>query len=179
MATSGEKAQTVTRAEVGNRKVIAEIAGNNRYIIVTEDIVFVGSVGIASGSFGGSKVKRYPIDSITSVDVRESSLIVEFEIIFSGGSETGSTNASFMSRANNENITGFKKELYRDVQNLATVILDLKQLRKSQSFASPSQASTPSASIPEQIKQLAELRDAGILTNDEFEEKKKSLLSKM
>lgn len=34
-------------------------------------------------------------------------------------------------------------------------------------------------SIPEQLKKLAELRDVGILTNDEFQLKKKQLLDKM
>jgi hypothetical protein len=35
------------------------------------------------------------------------------------------------------------------------------------------------ASIPEQIEQLAKLKDKGILSEEEFEEKKKELLSKM
>jgi hypothetical protein len=40
--------------------------------------------------------------------------------------------------------------------------------------------SFPSSSpIPEQIKQLASLRDAGILTNEEFEKKKAELLARM
>lgn len=33
--------------------------------------------------------------------------------------------------------------------------------------------------IPEQIKKLAELKDAGILTEDEFNSKKSELLEKM
>jgi Short C-terminal domain len=39
--------------------------------------------------------------------------------------------------------------------------------------------SAPSASIPEQIRQLAELRDGGILTPAEFEAKKVDLLARM
>jgi hypothetical protein len=34
-------------------------------------------------------------------------------------------------------------------------------------------------SIPEQIKKIAELRDMGILSPEEFEAKKKELLSRM
>ena len=37
----------------------------------------------------------------------------------------------------------------------------------------------PSDDIPAQIKKLAELRDAGILTDDEFTAKKAELLAKM
>ncbi len=40
-------------------------------------------------------------------------------------------------------------------------------------------APPPIANIPEQIKKLAELRDMGVLTGDEFEAKKKELLSRM
>ncbi len=40
-------------------------------------------------------------------------------------------------------------------------------------------ASQPSEGIPEQIRQLAALRDAGVLSNEEFEAKKAELLSRM
>ncbi len=33
--------------------------------------------------------------------------------------------------------------------------------------------------VPDQIRKLAELRDAGAITNEEFEEKKKDLLERM
>jgi hypothetical protein len=36
-----------------------------------------------------------------------------------------------------------------------------------------------SEDIPDQIRKLAELRDAGAITNEEFEEKKKALLERM
>jgi hypothetical protein len=36
-----------------------------------------------------------------------------------------------------------------------------------------------SADIPDQLKKLAELRDAGVLTNEEFDAKKAELLSRM
>ena len=53
--------------------------------------------------------------------------------------------------------------------------------RKQQAAApAPAQAapapSAPSDTIVEQIKQLAELRDQGILTEEEFSSKKKKLL---
>jgi len=45
--------------------------------------------------------------------------------------------------------------------------------------APPSVEAAPSADIPNQLRQLAELRDKGIITEDEFEAKKKDLLSRM
>ncbi len=37
----------------------------------------------------------------------------------------------------------------------------------------------PSSDVPDQIKKLAELKEQGILTEDEFQTKKQQLLSKM
>ena len=48
--------------------------------------------------------------------------------------------------------------------------------KKETSNDTPSQ---PSADIPAQIKQLAELKDQGILTGEEFESKKTELLKKI
>lgn len=179
MAKKDHIAKAITHAEVGDRRIVAEMAGNNRYIVVTEDIVFVGSKGIASGAFFGTKVKRYPIDSITSVDVRKTLLLVEFEIALSGGSEIGSTVSGFSSRATSENITFFQKELYADVQQLAGIIFDLQQRRKNKQATPQIQNINHQVSIPEQIKQLAELRDSGILTEQEFQEKKAVLMSRL
>jgi len=38
---------------------------------------------------------------------------------------------------------------------------------------------TKAPSIPDEIRRLAELRDAGIVTNDEFEAEKRDLLDRM
>lgn len=43
----------------------------------------------------------------------------------------------------------------------------------------PSAEAEPSGDIPEQIRQLAELRDKGIITEQEFQTKKNDLLSRM
>ena len=40
-------------------------------------------------------------------------------------------------------------------------------------------ASAPAANIPEQIKQLAELRESGVISPQEFEAKKAQLLERM
>jgi hypothetical protein len=58
-------------------------------------------------------------------------------------------------------------------------------MRNVQNRAAPAPATAPAptpaaaVSIPDQLKKIAELRDMGILSNDEFEAKKKELLSRM
>jgi hypothetical protein len=63
------------------------------------------------------------------------------------------------------------KEAFRHVVD---VINQRRALVQSPRFSIPSLST-----IPEQIKQLASLRDAGILTNEEFEKKKAELLLRM
>ena len=56
------------------------------------------------------------------------------------------------------------------------------EMRNVQNRAAPAPPPAPAASAPpvtEQIKKLAELRDMGILSTDEFETKKKELLSRI
>jgi uncharacterized membrane protein YdbT with pleckstrin-like domain len=66
---------------------------------------------------------------------------------------------------------GVQQEIYRQ-----TEAYDKKKASWSQAPAQPAQ---PSASIPEQIDQLAALRDRGVISPEEFEQKKSDLLGRM
>ncbi|HLG00846.1 MAG TPA: PH domain-containing protein [Acidimicrobiia bacterium] len=50
---------------------------------------------------------------------------------------------------------------------------------KARTIAAHQAPAAPTATIPEQIAQLADLRDRGVLSDVEFEEKKRALLEKM
>lgn len=147
--------------------------GNNRYVAYTDDEVVVATVGISSGSFFGKKVKRYPIDQISAIDVRRSLLIVEFEIVMAGAREVQSF-ASFMSRASNENLTAFPRTQFEAVQRFASDILQVKRRRSR-----PTPALAAGSHIADDIRRLAELRDAGLLTDTEFSVKKAELLKRL
>jgi uncharacterized membrane protein YdbT with pleckstrin-like domain len=68
---------------------------------------------------------------------------------------------------------GVQQEIYRQMEGYA---------RKRASWAqggAPAAPAAPAASIPEQIDQLAELRDRGVISAAEFEAKKAQLLERM
>ncbi len=70
---------------------------------------------------------------------------------------------------------GVQQELYRQMEANAR-----KRASWSQPAAAPApSAAAPAANIPDQIHQLAELRDRGVITPAEFEAKKAQLLERM
>jgi hypothetical protein len=71
---------------------------------------------------------------------------------------------------------GVQQELYRQMEANART-----QAQWSQPQPQPvaPQSAAQSASIPEQINQLAELRDKGVISAAEFEAKKAQLLERM
>jgi uncharacterized membrane protein YdbT with pleckstrin-like domain len=71
---------------------------------------------------------------------------------------------------------GVQQELYRQMEANAK-----KRARWSSPASAPSSAAapTPAATVPEQLQQLADLRDRGVITAAEFETKKAQLLERM
>ena len=69
---------------------------------------------------------------------------------------------------------GVQQEIYRQ--------MEVNQRKKAQ-WANPGAGAQPAsaapASVPEQLRQLAELRDRGVITPEEFESKKTQLLDRM
>jgi uncharacterized membrane protein YdbT with pleckstrin-like domain len=65
---------------------------------------------------------------------------------------------------------GVQQEIYRQMELNA---------KKQASWSAPRMQPSTGASIPEQIEQLAALRDKGHITADEFESKKAALLERM
>jgi uncharacterized membrane protein YdbT with pleckstrin-like domain len=71
---------------------------------------------------------------------------------------------------------GVQQELYRQMEANAK-----KRARWSSAASAPSSAAapTPAPTVPEQLQQLADLRDRGVITAAEFETKKAQLLERM
>lgn len=153
-----------------SQKAGAALGGE--YLLVTDRKVVVIKAGVgtwATGAFG-LKAKTYLYDHIASIDVSRGLLFGEIEIVSSGMVEKGS--GGFLSAASKDSVVQFEKKYFGEVEKLASTIRSMiKQRCKVKEL--------PTADIPEQIKKLAELKEAGILTKEEFAKKKKDLLEKM
>jgi membrane protein YdbS with pleckstrin-like domain len=71
---------------------------------------------------------------------------------------------------------GVQHEIYRQMEARN---MPMAMVQSAPVAVAPSQPAPPSASVPEQIEQLARLRDAGHITEAEYEAKKAELLGRM
>jgi membrane protein YdbS with pleckstrin-like domain len=71
---------------------------------------------------------------------------------------------------------GVQHEIYRQME---TRNMPVAMVQQAPSAPAPAPAPSPSAAVPDQIEQLARLRDQGHITDAEFEAKKAELLGRM
>ncbi|MBI4615557.1 MAG: SHOCT domain-containing protein [Planctomycetes bacterium] len=117
--------------------------------------------------------------NLTSVDCTKGMLFGHMEFTFPGASEI--RRGGFSDNAASENVFQFAGDLYDFMVQVTNEIRRrMKLARQPQTVvvqASPGPVAPPD--FPGQIRKLAELRDVGILTEEEFQTKKKELLAKM
>jgi uncharacterized membrane protein YdbT with pleckstrin-like domain len=144
------------------------------FVVTNQRVVYRTGVVARKGA-------EIPLDRITNINFTQRM----FERIIGAGNlevqsagEQGTTTFDFVRHPD-----GVQQEIYRQ--------MDLREHRQSstdatavgdavaQAIAGQAPAAAPGASVPEQIEQLARLRDAGHITPAEFEAKKAELLGRM
>ena len=154
----------------------AGAAFGGQYLIVTDRqaVAIKSGIGaVATGSLGGLKTKAYVYDSVTSVDVNRGLLFGEIEILVAGMTEKSS--GGCFSGAVRDSVIQFEKKYFDEVVELARTIRTFAAQARHQTAAVGNQA----VDIPDQIRKVAELREAGTLTEEEFQSKKRSLLERL
>lgn len=122
----------------------------------------------------GKGVKRVPITSISSVQIKSPGSIMAGFIQFSipGGNEARSAfGTQSFNAAQDENSMMFIKKTESEFLAMRNAIEAAQRER--------TEPAKPAVDVLSQLDQLAKLRDAGIVTNSEFELKKAELLSRM
>ena len=144
------------------------------FVVTNQRVVYRTGVVARKGA-------EIPLDRITNINFTQRM----FERIIGAGNlevqsagEQGTTTFDFVRHPD-----GVQQEIYRQ--------MDARETRQSSTDATavgdavakaigePSRAAVPASSVPEQIEQLARLRDAGHITPEEYEAKKAELLGRM
>jgi hypothetical protein len=148
----------------------------NSAIIGTEKRCFIYKRGLMGGVMFGSKLTSWDYLNLNGVQIETGPIngfvslqgpgITSKDMTYWSTGDASPSQSPFAIAIN--------KELYEQAREgvaiLRTLISNVQQARSSVSLPE---------SIPDKIRKLAELRDQGILTADEFETKKKELLAKM
>lgn len=185
---------------MANEKVIAKIAAKaeereakfrDKYSIPKEAFVAIGHVGYVSfdGNFitlqrtgigrgiTGKGVKRIPLQSITAVQVKPGGAVMSGFIQFTipGGNEVRSQFGSQTADAvNDENSMVFTRQ-----DEAPFLVLRDKIEAAMVSRNAPAAPVVVAPDVMGQLAQLGQLRDAGIVTPEEFEAKKAELLNRL
>lgn len=154
--------------------------GTNGYATFDGHFVSLVRVGISRLTIGKG-AKRIPVTSITGVQLKQAGAIVNGFIQFTvpGGNERRSAfGQQTVNAAQDENSVVFIKADEPAFLQLRDLIEAAQlELTRPDSNASATQQQSPD--IMGQLQQLGELKDAGILTEQEFASKKAELLSRL
>jgi uncharacterized membrane protein YdbT with pleckstrin-like domain len=144
------------------------------FVITNQRVVYRTGVVARKGA-------EIPLDRITNINFTQRM----FERIIGAGNlevqsagEQGTTTFDFVRHPD-----GVQQEIYRQMDGRetrqsstdATAVGDAV----AKAIGDPPRAAAPGPSVPEQIEQLAHLRDAGHITPEEYEAKKAELLGRM
>lgn len=148
-----------------------KVSGVNGQLEVTQTKVIIKRKGILAKMTQGLKGdKEIQIKQISSIQFKKASALTNgyIQFSFSGSKED---KGGLFDATQDENSVMFSKKQMPEFEKA-------KELIETQinSFHSIPSQQMPSSDVADQIKKLADLRDSGILTEEEFTAKKKQLL---
>ena len=155
-----------------------EVKGHTGTVVWDGDFITIKRTGFNARMSVGKGEKRIPVASITAVQWKPAGAMVNGYIQFSmgGGNESRAHFGSQTTNAvNDENSVVFTKKQMPEFAELRAALEEAIAHR-----GRPSEPSTPTApDLLAQLKQLGELRDAGVLSEEEFAAKKAEILQRL
>ncbi|MFC7595769.1 DUF4429 domain-containing protein [Terrabacter sp. GCM10028922] len=154
-----------------------EVKGHNGTVDFDGDFVTIRRTGFLARASIGKGEKRIPLGSITAVQWKPAGAMMNGFISFTlgGGNETRSRFGSqTVDATKDENSVIFVKKQMPDFEALRNEV--------EQAIAARHRPAAQTPATPDhlaQLKQLAELRDAGILSEEEFAIKKAEILGRL
>ena len=140
-------------------------------IAVTNKGVMIIKAGMVSAAgFFGASCKTFYYNQITSVDLRLGVMGGHIQLTVAGSTDI--KGKGFLDMGKAENAATFTMDYKDRMKKVAELIRERVQLSQTQG-TTPQQTK----SVAEQIKELADLKQQGILSEEEFDQAKKKLLN--
>lgn len=177
MASTEDKVSKI-RAKHGVPEGVLVAPGTNGFATFDGHFVGLERVGLSRMTIGKGS-KRIAVNSITGVQLKPAGALMNGFIQFTvpGGNERRSAFGSqTMDAAKDENSVVFLKSDEAAFVELRDRV-EKAQLALAQGSGAASSSAEPD--VLSQLQQLGQLRDAGVITEDEFEAKKAELLKRL
>ncbi len=177
------------KADIGNKKVIGFVTGFGLKKLAATIILREDDIVFYDPKITGLNKTEIPFAQITSATYMLEMGVPNFSVTTQSG--TTKLMLSGSKKDTHEPALALFNILREKLSELAAVPISETHnkgfMKEIWSFYAPPQLAVMGAkteskiteSIPDQIKKLAELRDVGILTSEEFEDKKKELLARL
>lgn len=175
----GAAGKELQQALLPGEQVLGWASGKGgSHLIATDQRALIIKAGIATGQFFGRKVNAYPYAQLTSVELQTGML--DGYVQLSAGGAQGRTLGSRVQQMQADNTCAFNKGDEKAFRAVVAILRErVATVHQAQASGGQNAAAPAAPSIPDQIAQLAHLRDQGILSPDEFEAKKADLLNRM
>lgn len=155
-----------------------KIKGENKTMIVYENkVVLEGEKGILLAAMGANQgQKTFAYESISSIEFEEATLMGNGRIRFNIQGDSGRTGAlaigKMMVGVDNDNTFQYQKRSQNAEVSAAKNFIEDQMIKAKQA----PQAVVNSVSPADELRKYKQLLDDGIITQAEFDEKKKQLL---
>ncbi len=164
-------------AAFNGNQVLLEAKGRNGQLQLLPTkvrIIRKGAWALALQGVQGDK--EIYLDQISSIQFKKAGLSVGYlRFVFLGGQET---KTGIRNTMKDENTVAFVQKHEAEFEAIKQAIEEKMHEARTSRMQQPLQQAAP-ADIPAQIQKLAELKNQGILTEQEFQQKKEDLLAKM
>jgi hypothetical protein len=152
-------------------------SGYNGQVTIDGEFLVISRKGLGAKLYQGLKGdKRIPISSITSVQLREPKVTDGF-IQFGMMGSIDSGGGVFAARNDENSVSFYKKDLSAFLAVRDYIENKIVERSKPQVITVQGAAPVAPPSKLDQLKQLGELRDAGVLTPEEFEAEKAKIMA--
>lgn len=146
-------------------------------LVATQKRLLIIKPGFMAGAMFGMKVSQYSLSQISGLELRFNLMTGVFEVSAAGmqGTERSYWGTGKTSAEQSPNCIPLNKSLREPFEKAVRIIYKLMDDTNTQKSGVP----TVGLDIPDQIRKIADLKDSGIITNEEFENKKQELLGRM
>jgi hypothetical protein len=150
-------------------------------IIATDRRLFVFKTGAAAGAAFGSKFSSFDYRNVSGISLHTGAMTGSAVIDVAGAASVGS---SYWGQKNNDpwkaqNAIPIVRPYDRAKEQIAAIRQLITDWHDRAVAPQGPTVQTETPDIVDQIKRLGELRDAGLITSDEFETKKSDLLDRL